>query len=142
MLQGSAADCLTTMKTPSTILKGVVVSQSKSTVAKFLSEQIDLCPKSQREIAESIGFDNPNIITMFKQGHTKVPLNRVGALATALGIDPAYFMRMVLEEYMPDTWEAVERTLGRMILSEEEERLIRVFREMRIGDETVTTIAA
>lgn len=112
------------------------MSQSKTTVARFLSEQIDLSPKTQREIAESIGYDNPNIITMFKQGHTKVPLNRVGALATTLGISPAHLMRMVLEEYMPETWEAVERALGLMILSEEEERLIRTFREMRITDDT------
>jgi len=108
------------------------VSQSKITVAKYLSEQFDLSPKSQREIAESIGYDNPNIITMFKQGHTKVPLNKVGALATALGLDPAHFMRMVLEEYMPETWQAVERALDRMILSADEERLVRTFREMQI----------
>lgn len=109
--------------------------QSKTTVAKFLSEQIDLSPKSQREIAEAMGFSNPNIITMFKQGHTKVPLNRVGALAAVLEINSAYLMRMVLEEYMPETWQAVEKALGEMVLNEDEERLVRVFREMRIDDE-------
>lgn len=108
--------------------------QSKTTVAKFLSEQIDQSPKSQREIAEAIGFSNPNIITMFKQGHTKVPLTRVGALAAVLGIDSAHLMRMVLEEYMPETWQAVEQAMSRMMLSEDEERLVRVFREMRIDD--------
>jgi transcriptional regulator with XRE-family HTH domain len=117
------------------------VSQSKTTVAKFLSEQIDLCPMSQREVAAAIGFDSPNIITMLKQGHTKVPLNRVGALAAVLGINPAHFMRMVLEEYIPETWDAVERALGCMILSDEEDRLIRVFREMRICDATASTAA-
>lgn len=110
------------------------MSQPKSTVATFLSDQIDLSPKTQREIAEMVGFENPNIISMLKEGHMKVPLNRIGALATVLGIDPSHFMRMVLEEYMPETWEAVERALGRMILSAEEEHLIRVFREMQVDD--------
>ena len=108
--------------------------QSKTTVAKFLSEQIDLSPKSQKEIAEAIGFSNPNIITMFKQGQTKVPLTHVGALAAILDIDPAHLMRMVLDEYMPETWQAVEKAMGRMVLSEDEERLVRVFRETNIDD--------
>lgn len=111
------------------------------TVAKFLSEQIDHSSRTQREIAEAIGFGNPNIITMLKQGHTKVPLTRVGALARVLDIDPGYLMRMVLEEYMPDTWQAVEQSLGRMLLSEDEERLVRVFREMRIEESAEHEIA-
>jgi hypothetical protein len=110
------------------------MKHTKPTVAKFISDQIDCAMKSQREIAESIGYENPNIITMFKQGLTKIPLNRAGALATALGIDPAHFMRMVLEEYMPETWKAVEQALGRMILSDEEELLVRTYREMKISD--------
>lgn len=117
------------------------VSKNQITVAEFLSAQLDACGKSQREIAHEIGYDNPNIITMFKQGRTKVPLNQVGALAGALGVNPAHFMRMVLGEYMPETWEAVERALGRMILSEDEERLIRTYREMQITNDAVNILA-
>lgn len=109
--------------------------QSKTTVAKFLSEQIDISQKSEIEIAEAIGFSNPNIITMFMQGHTKVPLSHVETLANILEIDSAHFMRMVMEEYMPNTWQAVEKAMGRMLLSADEERLVIESREMRIDDE-------
>lgn len=118
------------------------IERKKLTVAEYLTQQIDLCGKSQREIATEIGYENANIITMFKQGHTKIPLNQVGPLATALGINPANFMRMVLEEYMPETWEAVECALGCMILSEEEARIVLTFREMRLSDADSFTVAA
>lgn len=108
--------------------------QSKTTVAKFLSEQIDMSQKSEIEIAEAIGFTDPNIITMFMQGQTKVPLTHVEALANILEIDSAHFMRMVMVEYMPNTWQVVEKAMGRMLLSADEERLVIESREMRIDD--------
>lgn len=118
------------------------MSQPKSTVAKFLSEQIDLSPKTQREIAELVGFETPNIISVLKEGHMKVPVSRIETLATVLGINPSYFIRMVLEEYMPETWEAVECSLGCMILSEEEERLVRTYREMQLCESNSTNVVA
>jgi len=110
------------------------IRKQQATVAEYLSAQLDACGKTQREVAREIGYDNPNIITMFKQGRTRVPLNQAGAIASALGINPAHFMRMVLEEYMPETWKAVERALGQMILSADEEQLVLTYRDMQIGD--------
>src|SRR6056297_3865375 len=54
--------------------------------------------KSQIEIATEAGYVNPNMITMIKQGSTKVALDRVPALARALECDPAYLMRLSLEQ--------------------------------------------
>ena len=45
--------------------------------------------KTQAEIAEEAGFVNPNMVTMIKQGATKLPIDRVPALAKALEVDPA-----------------------------------------------------
>jgi hypothetical protein len=107
-------------------------NQKYQSVAQYLSAQIDQSPKTQLEISKEVGFEAPNIITMLKQGKTKVPLNRVGKLATALDINPRHLMRMVLEEYMPETWLAVEETIGQLLLSHEEEEIIRTYREMRV----------
>lgn len=57
----------------------------RPTIAEYLAVQISLSEKSQREIAAEISYENPNVITMFKQGQTKVPMNKVGPLAKALG---------------------------------------------------------
>lgn len=108
--------------------------QQYQSVAEYITEQIKRSPKLQVEIAEEAGFEHPNVLTMLKQAKTKVPLNRVGPLANALDVNPAHLMRRVLEEYMPETWSAVEQCLGQLILSEEEEALIRTYREMQVTE--------
>ena len=64
------------------------------TIADFIADRLAESDKTQREIAAECGFDKPNIITMFKNGSTKVPLNRIGALAKALDADPAHMLRL------------------------------------------------
>ena len=94
------------------------------TVAKYLEQQLAVCGKSQREISIEIGYANPNIMTMFKTGATKIPLTKVGPLATALGVDPAFMLRLVINEYMPETWEAIEGILGKDNLMTDQDRSV------------------
>lgn len=96
-------------------------NRTKSKVAEFLKNQIDMCGKAQNEIAYEIGYNKPNIITMFKQGLTKLPIVKVGPMAKAIGVDPARLMRLVLEEYMPDTWGAIQETVGFLVTENERE---------------------
>ena len=72
----------------------------KTAAATFLIDRMrDLKHrKSQKEIAEEVGFINPNILSLFKSGASKIPLDRVPALAKALEVDPAYLMRLSLEQ--------------------------------------------
>ncbi len=53
--------------------------------------------KSQKEIAQEAGFVNANMLSLLQSGATKVPLDRVPALARALEVDRAYLMRLSLE---------------------------------------------
>lgn len=84
----------------------------KITVAEYLTAQIEICGKSQKQIAEEVGFPKANVLTMIKHGTTRIPIHRVPALARSLGVDPARFMRMVLNEYQPQILEAIEGSLG------------------------------
>ena len=84
----------------------------KIKVAEYLTAQLEICGKSQKEIAKEVGFPKANVLTMLKQGNTRVPIHRVPALAEALGVDPAKFMRMVLAEYHPEILKAIESSLG------------------------------
>ena len=54
--------------------------------------------KSQAEIAEEAGFISPNMVTMIKKGATKLPIDRVPAVAKALECDPALLLRLALEQ--------------------------------------------
>lgn len=101
-----------------------------TTAAEFIADRLASIDKTQRQVAEECGFNKPNIITMFKKGSTKIPTNRIGPLAKALGADPAHLLRLVMTEYLPDTWEAIEETMQSTILTANELKLIRAYREV------------
>jgi transcriptional regulator with XRE-family HTH domain len=105
-------------------------SNSRPCIAEFITACLAASDKSQKEIAEEAGFDNPNIISMLKTGVTKLPLNRVGPLAKALDIDPAHLFRLALIEYMPDTWDSLEAAFQGTVLTGNELALIRDFRRI------------
>lgn len=76
--------------------------------------------KSQAAIASEAGYVNQNMITMIKQGSSKVALDRVPALARALEADPAFVMRLALEQAISQTAaEAVLEVLGEPVTANE-----------------------
>lgn len=76
-----------------------------SRLASFIERRVlELKPKkSQLQIANEAGFPNPNMITMLKQGANKLALDRVPAMARALECDPAYLMRLAMEQAYGET---------------------------------------
>lgn len=103
--------------------------ENTSQVAVFVSERIRITGKKQVEIAEEAGFDKPNVITMIKQGKTKLPLAKVGLMAKALEVDPIYLLKMCLEEYQPDTWKEISPYMEDMVTADE----MKILRAIRTG---------
>ena len=67
---------------------------------KLIADQISILAhrKTQAEIASEAGFANANMMTFLKTGKNKVPLDRVPSLAKALEVDPAFLMRLTLDQ--------------------------------------------
>lgn len=101
--------------------------ENSSEVAALVAEQIRIIGKKQMEIAEEAGFDNPNVITMIKQGRTKLPLAKVGSMAKALELDPIFLLKLCIKEYQPETWEAISTFMDEMVTADE----LKVVLEMR-----------
>lgn len=125
-------------KTPSASPK----ANNTITVRTFLTNQIDMLvgsgEKTQKQIAAEIGYTKPNIITMFKQGLTNLPINKVDAMARAIHADPVFLLRLVLSEYMPDSYETITRILGdTAVYSENEKSIIADIRKVTNGDDVV-----
>ena len=78
-----------------------------SSIAVFLTDRIATVKKNQREIAREIGYDKPNMISMFKSGATKVPLEKIPQLAKALDVDPIHLFRLGLDQYWPELKETI-----------------------------------
>lgn len=54
--------------------------------------------KSQLQIANEAGFPNPNMVSLIKNGSSKLALDRVPSMARALECDPAFLLRLTLEQ--------------------------------------------
>lgn len=96
-------------------------------VARFIENRIRILGKQQTEIAAECGFEKPNMITMIKQGRTKLPLAKVGPMAKALEADPVQLLKLTMKEYMPETWAAIEPHLDEALTADE----LRMIRAMR-----------
>ena len=81
------------------------------TVARFIEDQIVVSGRSQKLIASECGYANANMITMIKKNRTKLPLNKVAALAHALRVDPKYLLRLVMKEYQPEAWAVIVKIM-------------------------------
>jgi hypothetical protein len=99
------------------------------TVAEFLTYHIEQCGKTQREIALAMGYTKQNIITMFKQGLTRLPLDKIGIAAEVLGINPGVLFYKVMNEYMPETLSSLKPIMQGLELSNDELELINFYRE-------------
>ncbi|WP_431064792.1 XRE family transcriptional regulator [Methylotuvimicrobium sp.] len=104
-------------------------SKAKLEVADFLEKVINQSTYSQKEIADMAGFNSPNIITMLKQGLTKVPVERIPALARVLDIDRVEFFELVMKSYRPKEYAVIVEIFGDPI-SDAERRIIRLLREV------------
>lgn len=75
-----------------------------SPTAAFLAAAIEDSGLTQREIAVRAGLPKPNVLSMMKRGETKVPIERIPALAEACDCDPQQFLRVAMNEYYPEAW--------------------------------------
>lgn len=91
-------------------------------VQTYVSQHINLSGKTQRQIAREAGIKSPQMLTMIKNGHTRLPLDFVEPLARALQVDPVHLMRLWLNDYHPATLKLIEGALG--MLSTDNEREI------------------
>jgi hypothetical protein len=91
-------------------------------LAKYLEKRIlELRPKkTQIAIASEAGFVNANMLAMIKAGTTKLPLDRVSALASALKCDPVMLFQLAMELLGGDTTDLAIRQIFGTLVTENE----------------------
>lgn len=95
---------------------------AETRLAKFVERRIlELKPrKTQSAIAAEAGFLQHNMLTNIKTGASKLPLDRVAALAKALDSDPALLFMMAVDQLGGDTTEvAIRRIFGTLVTANE-----------------------
>jgi transcriptional regulator with XRE-family HTH domain len=100
-------------------------------LSAYLTKRIlELRPrKSQVEIAAEAGFINVNMISMLKSGKSKIPLDRVAALAAALEVDPKWLFKMAIEQSGYETTSKVIDEIFGTIVSRNEVTWLEALRD-------------
>ena len=101
-------------------------------IAKFLDARIDEIKafKTQREIAEEVGFNTPNMISMLKNGDLKIPLDKIALLARALDVDPGHLLRLDLEQYWTWLGDVIDEVFGHIASANEFELFLKSWRQV------------
>jgi transcriptional regulator with XRE-family HTH domain len=113
-------------------------------LAKFINQRImELRPrKSQNEIAIEAGFVSRNMLSMLKGGASKLPVDRVPSLAKALDCDPAYLLRLTLEQIEGNTAaDALMEIMGTAVTENEKAWLQELRAASHNTDPRMTTLS-
>jgi len=118
-------------------------------VADYIKMQINLCGKSQIDIAREAGFAKPNIITMIKLGNTKLPIEKIGKFAKAIEVDAIHLFKLCMAEYYPENWAEIQRLVGQPVMTLNEMEILETIREsnvinprLRAEEDKATLLAA
>jgi hypothetical protein len=93
-------------------------------LAKYVAQRITELAgrKTQAEMAAEAGFVNSNMLSMIKSGASKLPLDRVPQLARALESDPAFLLRLAMDQALGTTAaKAVDEIWGSPLTRNERE---------------------
>lgn len=99
---------------------------------------------SNAELANKLGYESQNIISMLKAGSMRVPVNKVAVLAVVANIDPVFLLEKVMTETQPEVWDALKSIIGNQLLTKKEMALVDHIRatlngvEVDLMDEHVT----
>ena len=83
-----------------------------SPLTREIRRLLDASPKTQSDICSELGYSAITNITMFKQGRTKLPLNKIIPFASATGGDAAYLLKLWLGERDPRLWDTLLASLS------------------------------
>lgn len=97
---------------------------SSSKVAAFIAAAIERSGKTQLEISAEAGFPRSSVLSMIKQGQTKMPLARIPQMARALEVDEVEFFRLAMGEYMPELLRICDQMFACERLTEGEAALL------------------
>jgi transcriptional regulator with XRE-family HTH domain len=101
-------------------------------LAEFLNQHWEAkVGMTNEEVAGELGYRAGNIVSMWRTGKTRVPLERLPDIARLMKLDLGVLLPLWFEQYYGDRadGEAMERVLIGRVVTERESALIRVLRE-------------
>lgn len=103
-------------------------------LAEWFNKNIDhLTNLTNEELAAKLGYTRPNIISMWRTGRTKIPLDRLAPLCDVLKVDLAYLLPLWIEQYGGAEANARVLKVLRNTVSDSEMALVETARQITAG---------
>lgn len=101
---------------------------ANSKITILIRDRIDelTATKTQREIAAEIGYDKPNLLSMYKRGEAKIPFKQLPDFSRVLSIDLALLLRASLEQRWPGEEHAIKQMITDRLLTANERALLKL----------------
>lgn len=111
---------------------------ANSAATKFIDKHMEKMSgrgKTQREISAEAGFKVPNFMSMIRNGDSKMPIDRVPALAKALDVDEVQLFKLVIDQHFhsPEMNKMIARIEGQAGLTKNEQKWIELIRSILAG---------
>lgn len=81
------------------------VHKDLGALVKEYREKADL---TQAQLAERLGYETPQFVSVFERGLSKIPLETLGQLITLLGIPQKTVMKALMDDYQQDLRAQIE----------------------------------
>lgn len=99
----------------------------KEEIAVLIGARIDSSGKTQKEIADEVGFEQ-NFLSMIRNAKAKIPIGRILALADALDIPRDELLRRCLDAYEPELHAALVLVFPGLSFAQDEIDLVKMWR--------------
>lgn len=105
---------------------------SRSVVVRFLIEQIEKSGRPVEDVARQAGMSS-RMLQMILDGQTKLAINQADPIANALGVEPVFVLRLVLEDSLPQVWAILQDKLAELSITPFEEEVVTAYRRLAQG---------
>jgi hypothetical protein len=99
----------------------------------FIDEMMEDHGLTDKVVAIRLGYSQPSMIRMFREGRVKVPFEKIPDLADAIGADRRGLMDCALREYLPGLIRGLLRTYSS--LTDNELEILTLIRELSGGSD-------
>lgn len=84
------------------------MKKSPKPVGQIIKEYRQKSGMTQMELAEKLGYDIPQFISLMENGHSKVPLNVLGQIISYLSIPEKAIMESLLDAYEKEAKQQIQ----------------------------------
>ena len=68
-------------------------------IGQLIKHYREKCEMTQKTLSDLLGYENPQFVSLIENGHSKVPLNVLGKVITALQIPEKKIIDSLLQSY-------------------------------------------